>query len=122
VAAAALAAALLLPGRRPGDGTDRVPRGAATVATGDATEAISPSSQGAAAITPEAVDPAEVRRAAGEARLALAYLSRASRRTGLELRDELIDDLLGQRLAGPAAEALRALGMRIRSEESHDET
>lgn len=50
-------------------------------------------------------DPAAVQLAAEQARLALGYVSRASRRTGLEIRDGVI----GQRLVLPAAERLRSL-------------
>jgi hypothetical protein len=123
LAAAALAVALLPPGRRAADGSRQMPPGAAAQAARDPSVAVPPPlGPGTPALTREEIDPVEVRRAAGEARLAFAYLSRASRRAGLELRDELIDDLLGERLAGPAAEGLRALGMRIRDEERHDET
>lgn len=57
-------------------------------------------------------DAATIQRAAEEARFALGYLSRASRRTGLEIRDGLIVE----RLMMPAAERLRSISRRHREE------
>ena len=62
------------------------------------------------------VDAESIERAADEARLALAYVARASRRTGLEIRDGLIV----QRLVVPAAEGLRSLSSRRRQEVIRD--
>jgi len=62
------------------------------------------------------VDAESIERAADEARLALAYVARASRRAGLEIRDGLIV----QRLVVPAAEGLRSLSSRRRQEVTRD--
>ena len=63
------------------------------------------------------VDAAAIERATDEARFALAYLSRASRRAGLELRDGVIVD----RLVVPAAQGLISVLPRRPEEERRDD-
>jgi len=52
-----------------------------------------------------AMDPVELERATDEVRVALAYVGRVTRRTGLEIRDGLILE----RLVIPTAEGLSSL-------------
>lgn len=61
-----------------------------------------PNSTHDVASQPPTPDPAEIAQATSEARYALAYLSRVSRKTGLELKN----DLLIERLARPTARSL----------------
>ncbi len=104
LAAAALAAAVFVPWQRSGSAASVV----ATAASPAESEVAEPP-----------FDEARVRQAAAEARLALAYVSRASRRTGRELRDELIVE----GAAAPAAVGFRVLRrLPGQEEQRHDET
>lgn len=58
---------------------------------------------GGPAAAPPAASPQEVARATAEARFALEFVGRAGRRTGLDLRD----DVLGRHLVAPVARTLR---------------